>query len=462
MALTLRISSLRSFLLVSILSVILLAGLLAAWANYRDTAEQVEELFDAEMAQMARTLHALLIRQSDRSLPLTYEEPPLNIGEDDDDTEYTELGHKYEKKLAFEVWRQDGTLLIQTPTAQENRLPRLNPGFHDVELNGRVWRVFTLHDARGGLWIQVAQRDDVRSELVLEIASHAIIPVVIGLPPIAVLIILLVRLGLKPLDALSRDLRRRSYAHLDPLDETGLPRELRPLVAALNDLLLRVREHAERERQVSANIAHELRTPLAGLRIQLENARRLMEAERGQGMLDKAIAALDRMHHMVEQLLLLARLDASASLEQPEEIALDTLLKSLLTEIQPLVQQHRQQIVVEGDPAGVVWSGHAHLLFVLLRNLLDNALHYSPEGSTISIRITGQGLEILDEGPGVSEDQLERLTERFYRAGGDQDTRPGAGIGLAIAREIVRLHGLRIRFRNRTDRSGLRVILERS
>ncbi|RMF16959.1 MAG: two-component sensor histidine kinase [Gammaproteobacteria bacterium] len=457
------VTSLRRFLLLSILSVVLVAGLLAGWANYRDTAEQVEELFDAEMAQQARLLRALLAREADdlsrRDNPLTYDDPegPLEHA----GSEYSTLGHKYEKKLAFEVWHTDGRLLVQSGSARQSQLPRMSAGFHDVEVNDRVWRVFVLQAPELNAWIQVAQRDDVRNELTLEIAEHAIIPLAMGLPAIALLIIGLVRLGLRPLDQVSREVRRRSYANLEPLNEEGLPAELQPLVASLNDLLIRVREHAERERQVSADIAHELRTPLAGLRIQLENASRLMDAPKGRQTLEKAVRALDRLHHLAEQLLFLARLDAQASLTKPEPIRLDHMIAELISEFEPLTQRNRQRIRTDGNVQALVWPGQPTLLFALLRNLIDNALRYSPEGSTVSIFAHEGQLEICDEGPGLAEDELPLITQRFHRAGRDTSHRSGSGIGLAIVREIARLHDLEVHFRNRPDRSGLCVSIKR-
>ncbi len=517
--------SLRRWLLVGTMAVVLGGGLVAGVANTVDIREQVEELFDAEMAQLARTLQSIFASYPDLaalqepgsspSVPLIYDDfegqgiadgllegavpAPLgtpvenpteapkgeSLGEpvgdsgldsevdfvvdsvvdglsdpvrdlfpdllehrDDPRSEYSAWGHRYEKKLAFQIWSGDGTLLIQTRSADASGLPLQPIGFRDLDLGGEIWRVFTLADHRRDLRIQVAQRDDVRSELTREIALHAMILPLLGMPLLAALLWFLINRGLQPLERLSRQVAGRAPFEAAPLPASGAPREVQPLITALNDLFSRVTEQARREQQFVADAAHELRTPLAAMKIHLQNAMRRSPDERTQLSLERSMAALERMIALAEQLLTLHRIDSATHGDGSATIDLQGALDEVLSEMQPVLQRKNVSPTVAIKAAVSVRCNPAHLHSLLL-NLIANAVRHGHDHTVLEIEITGHVLRITDSGPGIPEGELQRVFERFYRVGGDQS--PGTGLGLAIVSRIADHYGFAVRLRNRTD-----------
>lgn len=482
--------SLRRQLLTGIMTTVLLIGILSGVGSYWSTREQVEELFDAEMAQLARTLQSIFVSHPDFAqtyragqLPLIYEDgeefrlpseesrgtllPDLDwSGEATHEIAGTQ--HRYEKKLAYQVWNPEGHLLIQTRSAEALNLGTLQPGFHDIALGDTEWRVFSLVDAGQGFRIQVAQREDVRSELTLEIALNSLVLPLAVVPLLGGLLWGLVTRRLFPLNALSQSVEQREPLDANPLAAPEAPGEVQPLIHALNGLFTRVREQAEREKQFTADAAHELRTPLAAMKINLQNARRRSQETATIQSLTRAEAALERMVQLVEQLLSLSRLE-SASHEAPfETTRLYPMLDSVLEELKPLMQARRQQLTVD-LPMDYTVRAQPAALSSLLGNLLSNAVKYSAREGHIRIALEGNRLQIIDSGPGVPNADIGRLCERFYRVGGDSadpvasdpEAPAGTGLGLSIAARVAALHGFGLSFANRQDgHTGLVVTLD--
>lgn len=464
--------SLRRRLLIGVMATVILGGLFSSLSSYHDSREQVEELFDAEMAQLARTLRSIFASHQDfrfaghalsTSEPLIYEDPILDHDDDDDDDEngdddeYSDLGHRYEKKLAFQIWQSPDRLLIQNRSATEMALSLQDKGFHDIQAPSGQWRVFTLEDSTNKRWIQVAQREDVRSELTLEIAFHSLIAPIIVLPIVALLVWVLIRQGLSPLESLSREVHRREPFDATPISAELTPNEVRPLIQALNALFRRVTQQADRQKQFTADAAHELRTPLAAMKINLQNARKRVVEERAIQSLDRSINSLNRLIRLVEQLLLLSRLDVEAESEKTQPESLNRTLSEVIDELQPLAESRQLSLRLRQSPEdGVVLNmvpGHLHSL---LANLVSNAVKYTQEGGTVDVSRQGDQVTILDNGPGIAPEELERIFERFYRIGGDQSS--GSGLGLSITERIVETYGFTIQIENRKDgETGLSV-----
>lgn len=464
-----RLPSLRGRLLVGSLLLIIASGLFSGYANYADSQEEVEELFDAEMAQMARTLQSIFSTYmqgssipGDSAPPLTYDDyadHPAYKGfkPDYDDHEVTAYGHRYEKKLAFQIWKHPDTLLIQTRSAASIHLPIQAEGFSNVVLNGEPWRVFALHDTDNDRWIQVAQRDDVRRELALEIALHAVATPMLTIPLLGVFLWLLVSASLRPLEALSSHVAKRAPFDATPLESRGALRETRPLIQALNDLFARVTAQADRERQFTADAAHELRTPLAAIKINLQNALRRTEEPRTSQSLQRSLAALDRLIELTEQMLDLNRIDTvnDANLLQP--VPLGEHLQALIQEVQPVAQVHHIRLETQfGAPCVIsIYPPHLHSL---LLNFISNAIRYAGPETTLTLRQDGSEVDIIDEGPGIPENLRNRVFDRFFRGSGDSGE--GAGLGLAIAKRIADHYGVTLSLRDRENgKSGLWVHL---
>jgi len=438
-------NSLRARLLAMLLSVTACIWLAATWSNYHDARHIAEEMLDAQLAQSAR----LLLAQTRHEL---VDEGQVHITSVEalDEQEL----HPYEQKLTFRIRGKQGRVLIASTTPPP-AIPIDGSGYADIHADGVGWRVLAIENA--GLRVEVAQSLAIRDDLARHVATHLAFPVILVLPLLGGLIYLVVGRGLRPLKDLAGKMGSRTAANLKPVDCAGLPRELLPLATALNHLLDRLNHALDSERRFTADAAHELRTPLAAIQIQAQVALASQSEDGRTHALEQVLAGARRAAHLVNQLLRLARLDPLASLPETRNCELAALARQVVedlhlgSEAQRLRMEVMEDATVAGDP---------DLLRVALRNLLDNALRYSPAGSRITLggdmENAAPRLWVEDEGPGVPEDELPRLTERFYR-GGDV-SREGSGLGLAIVARIAQLHGARLSLENRRE-GGLRAML---
>ncbi|MBU1458224.1 MAG: sensor histidine kinase N-terminal domain-containing protein, partial [Gammaproteobacteria bacterium] len=305
--------SIRNRTLVLVLGILLLSLSLISWRSYRDARHEIEELFDAQLAQSARLVQGLVMHEmepSARQALQTALDAAVNARRDQGVP-----GHDYETKLGFQVYAADGSSVLQSAGAPNGALQELaktdsappfsglSGGYHDVQLDGHAWRLFLLQDREDDLWILVSERDDVRGELVGKIAGRSLLPDLIGLPLLALLIWLAVGWGLRPLAHMAQLLKSRDPDNLAPLLLAPLPPELEPVAASLNRLLQQVNQLVEREKRFIADAAHELRTPLAVLRVHAQNALQAgSDAERDEAI-RQLLAGVDRTTRVVTQLL---------------------------------------------------------------------------------------------------------------------------------------------------------------
>ncbi len=420
--------------------------------GYLQGRHEVEELFDAALATSARVLRSLLdvglAETAATQPPLVFEtfhafagrsvgRPSADIVIDNEDA--LPWGHKYEKKLALQVWDATGRLLARSETAPDTRLAPLAAGYSNQRFGDHEWRVFTLHSGRR--WYQVAERDDIRDELSREIAIQSLVPLLLGLPVLIGLVLVVIRRSLAPLEQLASDVGQREANQLDALATPKLPTELANIVNALNGLFGRLRRAFEREGRFAADAAHELRTPLAALSIHAHNALRAQTPEQARHSLNKMQAGLARTTHVVEQLLALSRIDPTAASGEWGDVGLCSVTEQIVTEMRPLADSKNLRLDCDCR-SSVVVRGNKTLLQLLIRNILDNALRYTPSGGRIALAVDsdsrGVNLFIADTGPGVPEELRSRVFDRFVRAPGQ--SAEGSGLGLSIARRIADLH----------------------
>jgi two-component system sensor histidine kinase QseC len=434
----------------------------AAWLSFTGSEEEAQELFDARLATSARVLEALVARQVARATvtaPIVIALPgPLeSTGHDAPDP----LGHYYETKIAFQVRDADGRLLARSTSAPEAPFAPLAAGFGTRAIAGQDWRVFTLRS--GDVWIQVAERDDVRAELTEKLAFAAVAPLLAGIPLLLVLVGLLIRYGLAPLSTLARQVAVRQPGSVAPLALARTPGEIAPLVEALNGLLARVRDALERERRFTADAAHELRTPLAALKVHAQNAARAASAAEREASLKRMLQGLERTVHLAEQMLAYSRAAVPGDASRRERVALGPLLREARDTVQPRAQERHCAVDIAVDPAaaGVAVSGDRQKLLSLVTNLLDNAVRYGPEGGRVHAELRNEGgatvLAVTDEGPGIPDDLRERVFESYYRIPGSAG--PGSGLGLAIVREVAEAHGARVAIEDGPGQRGARVVV---
>ncbi len=417
-------SSLRRRLLVLLLGIVLAAWLATALFTYFDARREIGEMLDAHLAQSAGLIAAQLEHEI----------------EDDRETALPRQ-YRHERKIAFQVWDRKGRLLLRSSGAPETRLQSQSEGYGDAAIDGKRWRSFSRWDESRHYLVQVGERYELREELAGSVASHLLHPLYFALPALALLIWLAVGAGLAPLAGVAREVARRAPDNLAPLDAGHAPREISPLVAALNALFGRLQDSLEQERRFTADAAHELRTPLAAVKTQAQVALGAAgEAERGRALAN-VVAGADRAARLVEQLLMLVRLDPQTALPPGQTVDLQVLAQQGVAEIAPAAAAKGVDVsLAQGEAAPMV--GDAVLLAVLLRNLLDNAVRYTPAVGEVEVAVRNEPgtvrLSVADNGPGIAEAERSRVFERFHRVLGSGEE--GSGLGLSIVRRIAELH----------------------
>jgi two-component system sensor histidine kinase QseC len=450
--------SLRRRLLLWLLTTIMLAWAATAVLSFVDAHHEIDELFDAQLAQFAKVLLAQASHELEEHGLGGLEElaPPGEEVETLDD----KAAHKYEQKIAFQIWGEGGALLLRSSSAPARRMSARTSGYSDSFIAGQQWRVFSYTRRDGKLQIQVGGPHDVRNELAAEIAWRLVVPFAVALPLLAVLIWVGVGRGLSPLRSIAGEVTRRDPQNLTAIEAGEMPEEIRPLAESLNRLLLRLDQALANERRFTADAAHELRTPLAALKTHAQVALRAGGAEERQRALEQVVEGVNRATHLVEQLLQLARLDAESARTRMQKIELRALAAECLAELAPQALARNIELTLAEDRARL--TGDAVMLKVLVRNLVDNAIRYTPEGGAVAVAVaTRDGrvlLEVTDTGPGISPEAQRRVMERFYRVPGSGES--GSGLGLSIVQRIADLHGAQVRMEMPESGIGLRVRVE--
>lgn len=418
----------------------------AVWAvtavfTYREARHEVDELLDAHLAQAAAILVA-------RSLHELHEEEVLQ----------TPLLHHYASKVAFQAYTAQGQLRLASANAPQAPLGGNAPGFAEREIEGRRWRVFSTPAANGALMIHVGEIDAAREDVAHELIMHFLQPLLLALPLLTLLLAFAVRRALMPLNDVTRELAKRAAGNLTPLSPAAIPGEIAPLVSRMNELFAGITRALENERRFTADAAHELRTPLAALKAQAQVAQAAMDGGERQRALAQLVAGCDRATRLVEQMLTLARLDATTP-QELQPVALRPLAEEVLSTLAGESIARNCELVLTTGEASV--RGNATLLRALLRNLVANALaHGAPARIEVAIAATENGtlLSVADDGRGLPETGRAQLGQRFHRiASADFSAPAGSGLGLSIVRRIAELHGARVEFHPGLDGRGLGV-----
>ncbi|MEL0166540.1 MAG: ATP-binding protein [Pseudomonadaceae bacterium] len=428
-------NSIRKRILIRVLGLLLAGTLIMGWASHHDSTHEIEELFDAQLGQSARVLIGLLGASQGQVPTEQLAQALLETA-----SEHPKLGHRYESKLAFQVRNADGTVIARSFNVPQLSDADWQPGFADLQQERYQWRSYVLESADSGLAVWVGERSDVRGELVDKIVRGTLVPDLLGIPIMVLLVWFAIGSGLKPLDQLARLIRLREPNSLQPIMLGDLPQELEPVQAALNRMLEQLQQLLAREQRFIADAAHELRTPLAVLKIHAENAMQAVEPTEREQALKHLRQGVERATRLISQMLTLARL---ADDQQRERIPL-ALLQSCrdeVAELLPLALRRDQDLELVNDsglPDKVSMEPGA--LGMLLQNLIGNAIQHTPNGGRIIVSLQSQAdqlvLRVEDSGEGVPASDRERLLERFHTQGNSQ----GAGLGLSIVQRITERH----------------------
>ncbi|WHS98780.1 MAG: histidine kinase [Pantoea stewartii] len=416
-------------------------------ARYQ-TRETINELFDTQQLLLAKRLLTLNFTSvNETSLPKSKKILPHNRGEQDDDA------------LAFAVFTLDGKPVLNDG---DNGKDLLFNADHQGFLNGQLrddddpWRLVWLTTPDQRYRVVVGQEWEYRDDMANDIVKTSTLPWLISLPFMLLMLTGLVWYELRPLKKLSQQLAQRAPDDDAPLQADRVPKEVRPVIDALNGLFGRIHTMVQRERRFTSDAAHELRSPLAALQVQSEV---IQLAADDEAMRTHALQQLDagivRATRLVDQLLTLSRIEAEDARNAFQPVMLKKVAQETLASQLPLAEKSdiRLRFNAEADP---VISGHPLLLSLLIRNLLDNAIRYTPPGSNVDLILQSGRLRVEDNGNRLSPDALQRLGERFWRPPGQEKS--GSGLGLSIVRNIAQLHGMTLHF-SQLPEGGLCVSL---
>jgi len=434
--------SLQGRLVLLVLSAVLGVWLAAAALTWRDVNHELEELLDGHLAQAA----ALLVVQQAQEL------------QDDDQTIDAPPLHHYAPRVAFQVFHE-GQLVLRSANAPE--APMSSPGksgrFATVNIDGNDWRVFATYGAERDVQVYVGEHMRSRMSILWAVLRSTMWPMALALPLLALAVWWSVFRGVSPLRRLGRTLASRRPDALDAVKVDAAPSEMQPVMDALNVLFGRIGVLLESERRFTADAAHELRTPIAAIRAQAQVALGETDDLMRRLALQNTLQGCDRAAHLVEQLLTLSRMEADAA-PSMTELDLAALAKRTAASVAPAALARNQTLELHApDPVRV--RGNEALLTVLVRNLVDNAVRYSPPSARIRVALSVEGgsaiLDVEDSGPGMSDGDIKRLGDRFFRALGSDES--GSGLGWSIIRRIAAVHGFELQVARSSALGGLLV-----
>jgi len=410
---------------------------------------EINELFDSQQVRLAQQVAALLpsaqLNNGLRALPPAR---PGGKGEADLD------------ELSIAVWNERGELLLADREGATLPFDARAAGFVDLAMGDERWRVYYL--TGDGPWrVAVGQATEERAELLRDLLASQLLPWLLMLPVLLAALAAAVRRGLQPVRDIVREVKQRRADRLTPLAIAEAPAELQPLLTEMNELFARIDAALEHERRLTADAAHELRTPLAAVRLQWETAQLAgTEADRARALAQIGVG-IERLSHLVSQLLALAGIESRGSPVFTTPVDWQRVVENALSDALPVIEASGCEVSVvwpqEGAPP-LPMTGDEALLAILLRNLVDNAARYAPPRSRLQIRFTREVMTVEDQGPGLTEEQRGRLGDRFYRPAGQ--AQPGSGLGISIVRRVAALHGLVVDFANRQG-GGLCVTVAR-
>lgn len=437
--------SIRKFLLLNLLLAITATTSLTAIGNYYLDQQDIQNNLDALLTQTALSFQAL-ISADNKNLKLLQNELnniPRLANDFLQQTKLTHLNTDFASKYEFQIWGPRQQLLLRSYQAPTYPITKFEAGFSNQNFNGEPWRVVTVQNVTHDLTIMMAEHYTVRNHLAHVIMRDDVYIMLLTYPLSGILIWIIIGRGLSSIRRVADEVAQRAADRLDPVDLDAVPVEISPLIDELNKLFLRLKQAFDREQRFSADAAHELRTPLAALKTQAQIALKTLDPKERQVQLQNLIAGVDRCTHVIQQLLTLCRMSPeSAALENPVEIDLPKVATEVISQVVPTaISKNIEMELIANDPNCTI-IGNTAGVHALFRNLVDNAVRYTPPGGTVKVTIARQDQDIVirvtDNGPGIPAELRSRVFERFFRVLGTKTQ--GSGLGLAIVQQIVKLH----------------------
>mgnify|MGYP002150019989 CR=1 FL=1 len=393
--------------------------------TYSNAKHEVEEMYDSQLAQSARLIYSLININAENSV---ITKALSNTG------------------LMFQFWSFSGDLIQRSKNAPDRLLHPLKKGFNKADYAEKIWRTFTLKDSDKAVYFVVTENLKVRDKLVDEITEIISLPYVIGVPVLLILLWVFIGRGLLPLFSISKAIKARSPDNLEPIKLPLLAKELQPIESAINALFLQLNDAIEREKTFTDDAAHELRTPLATIKLHAQNAIQSKEEPTRIQSLQLLDQSIEQASRTIEQLLHLARIQSLSFDRNQITIPLDKIAREQAAQLDFKFEHKNQKFIFDCPESLPKIYGNDVLLGLLIRNIIDNANLYTPKNGTIKLGLYSEStlvrLQIEDSGPGVSDSAYTEIFKRFHRERPGESV--GSGLGLSIVSRIAGLHSAKI------------------
>lgn len=459
--------SIRTFLLINLLLSVTLITSLAIIGNLFLAHKDIQTQLDAQLIRTGLRMQAFFSDYSPNNRKLSRVQTSLlhpqlphhktnGVVLNAEEKQEIKAEKEAASDLQFQIWDGHGKLILHSNNTPTVPLSNGKEGLSTVWLHNESWRVNTLYDANTELTFMVAERSNYRQQLENQLTQDSILIMLITYPFLGLLIWIIVGRGLDTLKKVATEVKHRAPSYLKPVDLESVPKEIEPLVMELNSLFRRLQDAFDREKRFTADAAHELRTPLAALNTHTQVALRAETPEERRQALLKVLAGVNRGTHVVQQLLTLSRMVPEAGINEPTKMDIVKEAAEIAAQLAPeAISKNIDLELIAPDRA--MMMGNPTAIGILVRNLVDNAIRYSPEDGEIKIQVSETEkeiiLEVIDSGPGIPEELRERVFERFYRVVGNKAT--GSGLGLGIVQQIAKLHEAKIELLTPENGRGL-------
>lgn len=440
------IKSIRYFLLISLLVSITLASAINGIGNYLLDEQVVQPYLDAQLVRFSTIIDILNQSTSEQSQVRTdiinylIKKQPITG-----------------QQFLFQIWSKEGKLLMHSSNQADINLKDAPLGFSDLTIHDYDWRVYATYDSKAKAKIIVAELYNLRHELADDIARSNANILLITYPVFGILVWIIISFALRSVSRVTTEISNRASTYLEPVQLTEIPIEIKPLVSELNQLFVRLKHAFERNKRFAADAAHELRTPLAALKTHVQVALQADTMADRSKALEKVIESVDRSTHVVTQLLTLSRLGEEEALSDVKPVDLSKLAAEILAYLATNALEKNIDIELAPPPQHAFVLGNDTAIGILIRNVVDNAIRYTPENGEVKVYIIDAITEIVfrvtDTGTGIPTELRERVFERFYRILGTKTS--GSGLGLAIVTQIAKLHNAKIMLITPTNGVGL-------
>lgn len=460
------ILSIRRFLLFNLLTTVVATIIITAFGNYYIDGQAINDSLDSLLVETGSLLKSIthtphLLTPSKLKaiqFQLNANTFPAKKFIDNADPNNNGITHE-DNRYKFQLWNGDGKLLLSSPKAPN--IPLIGkPGLSDKTIDGKKWRTFTIYDRQQGVILTIAEQYTSRYSMIRHMLIDDTYLTLLIYPLSGLFIWLIIGSGLKSIRFFAKEVAERAADHLDPVDLNEVPVEISPLVDELNKLFLRLQQAFEREQRFAADAAHELHTPLAALKTQAQLALKAIDPQECYTHLKQVIASVDRCTHVIQQLLTLCRLSPETIMpEHFTQVNLARIAAEVIAQLAPQAVLKQIEIELIAKDAEYKLLGNATGLHVLIRNLVDNAIRYTPSEGMVKVVISNLPetilLQVIDNGPGIPSKLRTRVFERFFRVIGSNAQ--GSGLGLAIVEQITNLHHGSIHLDKPDEDTGLKI-----